>query len=695
VSSALDVRGDATHAGLLTVSSDRADAASPLIGQIDSQWPSGLTGGAEKRLAAINFQGQGSTANYRGGKLQFYTKQDNAGLASAIVIDNAQKVGIRTDPTSVLDVKDNASTCLRLSGSTSGYVGFRPPATAGATTYLLPGSDSTGSQYLKSDGAGNLSWGTPVAAGATINVDTFGAVADGNLNSNGNISSGTTALSLGSVVPSNGFSTSDIGHPISISGAGTSGGILTTTITAVGAGTEGEKASCTLNNAASTTAINGMVMWGTDNTSAINSALATTGSAQRGETIEFSHGNYAINGALTPAAHSLTIRGQGRGATQIFQLSASTSVFSMAYFLANLQFRDFSVWGMGPKTTGGYVFNFTSGQGFGGLIENVEAQNVYGFVSSTVGGQGLIHIHNCEVIGSTNDAIFWDSSVGIWILDSNFYGVTTQFATATMSQGSTTLTASGTSFSSKDIGKVIGVLTAGNAAGTTPLVTTITAVASTTSITLGASCAKTGGVSNVFVSYESPTPAQIHFRSVPGGCFVRNTNITSGDYNIKTDPTAGLAANWLIFQGVFLDSARVNSFAATTSGGGSVEHIEFDFCSFGSCGVGGYQGTVNPTPGVYLASGVSGVYINGGWSAHNAHQAILCDGANNLVIDTFTCDSNSVAAAGSYDHIYVTNCVNFTLRNSNLGSKYASVGAVVNTRYGLALTSTVTGKVVY
>ena len=64
-------------------------------------------------------------------------------------------VGIGTTaPGSKLDVKG----ALRLSGSTSGFVGFQPAAIAGSTTYTLPAADGTAGQQLTTDGSGNLSW---------------------------------------------------------------------------------------------------------------------------------------------------------------------------------------------------------------------------------------------------------------------------------------------------------------------------------------------------------------------------------------------------------------------------------------------------------------------------------------------------------------------------------------------------------
>lgn len=64
-------------------------------------------------------------------------------------------VGVNTaSPGSTLDVKGT----LRLSGSTSGYVGFSPPSVAGSTTYTLPSADGTAGAPLITSGAAVLSF---------------------------------------------------------------------------------------------------------------------------------------------------------------------------------------------------------------------------------------------------------------------------------------------------------------------------------------------------------------------------------------------------------------------------------------------------------------------------------------------------------------------------------------------------------
>jgi hypothetical protein len=77
--------------------------------------------------------------------------------ANQFLIRASGGVGLGTNsPGSQLDVKGT----LRLSGSTSGYVGLAPAATAGSTTYILPSFDGTNGQALTTNGAGVLSWST-------------------------------------------------------------------------------------------------------------------------------------------------------------------------------------------------------------------------------------------------------------------------------------------------------------------------------------------------------------------------------------------------------------------------------------------------------------------------------------------------------------------------------------------------------
>lgn len=94
--------------------------------------------------------------NYAPGVTTNVTYNNGGVLAgSNTFVFDGTNVGINTTtPGARLDVKG----AVRLSGSTSGYVGLAPAAAAGSTTYTLPSSDGTAGQMLTTNGSGVMSW---------------------------------------------------------------------------------------------------------------------------------------------------------------------------------------------------------------------------------------------------------------------------------------------------------------------------------------------------------------------------------------------------------------------------------------------------------------------------------------------------------------------------------------------------------
>lgn len=99
------------------------------------------------RSAARTFTIAGSTDGAQSGHLNVL---GNVGIGT-------------TSPGSTLDVKGT----IRLSGATSGYVGFAPAAVAGSITYTLPSADGSSGQVLSTNGSGTLLWATPPGLSGT------------------------------------------------------------------------------------------------------------------------------------------------------------------------------------------------------------------------------------------------------------------------------------------------------------------------------------------------------------------------------------------------------------------------------------------------------------------------------------------------------------------------------------------------
>jgi len=230
-----------------------------------------ITTGTQTIAGAKTFTSAPTFSTMTAGSILFggtagLVSQDNANL---FWDDTNNRLGIGTvTPGSALDVKGT----LRLSGATSGFVGFAPAAAAGSTIYTLPSADGTAGQILSTNASGVLSWATN--SGVTSLTTPTGTNANG-----GSISSNVLTLSLAD---------------------GTNPGLLSTgTQTIAGAKTF----SSAIVAPTATNTINGLII-NSGSLSGITGIAMTSGNfAQAGAgTLSTGTGAVSINGDTTIAA---------------------------------------------------------------------------------------------------------------------------------------------------------------------------------------------------------------------------------------------------------------------------------------------------------------------------------------------------------------------------------------------------------
>lgn len=104
------------------------------------------------------------------------TIADSTGAVTVSTLLNVDNLRLETNTLSSTDTNGNINITpngtgavvlplLRLSGSSSGYVGIQGAAAAGSTTYTLPAADGTSGQVLSTNGTGTLSWATASSGG--------------------------------------------------------------------------------------------------------------------------------------------------------------------------------------------------------------------------------------------------------------------------------------------------------------------------------------------------------------------------------------------------------------------------------------------------------------------------------------------------------------------------------------------------
>ncbi|MES3037441.1 MAG: hypothetical protein V4736_05985, partial [Bdellovibrionota bacterium] len=108
-----------------------------------------------------------------GGKVGIGTSAPTAKLA----VSGDMTVGKTSGANGTLDVFGS----IVMSGSSTGFVGFRAPGVATPTIWTLPSADGTNGQVLKTDGGGFLTWASPSASGTSLNDGKIWIGSAGNL----------------------------------------------------------------------------------------------------------------------------------------------------------------------------------------------------------------------------------------------------------------------------------------------------------------------------------------------------------------------------------------------------------------------------------------------------------------------------------------------------------------------------------
>ena len=160
------------------------------------------------------------------------------GLSPSLTQRGNVKIGGSSPPTNLLTIGESGTKLgdIGLAGNTSGMVTIRPAAAAGTWTMTLPTDDGTADQYLKTDGAGVLSWATVSSGGyTTIQEEGSGLTARTTLNF-----AGSTATAADDGTKTNVTFDTDVNALADLSTTGlyvrTGSGTSTTRVLAAGTG---------------------------------------------------------------------------------------------------------------------------------------------------------------------------------------------------------------------------------------------------------------------------------------------------------------------------------------------------------------------------------------------------------------------------------------------------------------------------
>lgn len=242
---------------------------------------------------------------------------------------------------------------LRLSGSSSGYVGLQAAASAGSTTYTLPSTDGTTGQVLSTNGSGTLAWATAAASGVTTfsagttgftpSTATSGAVTlAGTLAiANGGTGQTTATAATNALLPSQ---AANSGKYLTTDGTNTSWGTVsaspggsTTQIQYNNAGAFGASSNLTWDNTTSTLTVNSINIGRGGNNIATNMFIGTaatgaTASSLKNVAVGIAALNGVTNGQLNVAVGWNALNGINTGTQNVAIGNNAGAVLTNASF---------------------------------------------------------------------------------------------------------------------------------------------------------------------------------------------------------------------------------------------------------------------------------------------------------------------------------------------------------------------------
>lgn len=231
------------------------------------------------------------------------------------------------------------------------------------------------------------------SGGQLFNVKAYGAAVDAKVITTGAMTSASATLTASTAV----FASGDVGKLVTVAGAGTSGANLNTTIAAFVSPTQ-----ATLTASASTTVTNARVVWGTNDRSAIQSAV-TAAQAAGGGTVWLPGASVCGSGTISITASGVTVAGPGYVKAALYAVTSGSSdgiitVDANGTQITNVRFHDFAVDTNSQPSKLGIVLKGGS-HSTGDYLSSVQFENVY-FRNLGMADVGLLHIYSGR--GSTD-----------------------------------------------------------------------------------------------------------------------------------------------------------------------------------------------------------------------------------------------------------------------------------------------------